>query len=141
MDITIQNIVRLAGVGQLMLALGSIMVPKVLKWPQELAKVEPMIKRLFWVYAVYILVINCSFGLLSLFMSEQLTNATPLASAVSGFIAVYWISRLSIQFLYFDRSNFPKGIWPIAGEVVLVTAFVFFGVVYSYLFYFDFNRI
>lgn len=141
MDITVQDIVKLAGAGQLMLALGSLIVPKVLKWQQELGKVAPMIKRLFWVYAAYILVINCSFGLLSLLMSGQLINATPLALVVSGFIAAYWISRLAIQFLYFDRSNFPKGIWPLIGETVLVMAFVFFSSVYSYLFYLNFARI
>ncbi|RFZ91033.1 hypothetical protein D0C36_19005 [Mucilaginibacter conchicola] len=141
MDITIQNMVKLAGVGQLMLATVSIIVPKVLKWPQELSKVEPMIKRLFWVYAIYILVINSSFGLLSLLMSGQLISAKPLACAVTGFIALYWISRLAIQFFYFDRSNFPKGTWPMIGEMVLVTAFVFFSAVYSYLFYLNINQI
>ncbi|TWR26194.1 hypothetical protein FPZ42_11240 [Mucilaginibacter achroorhodeus] len=139
MEKTLQEVVKLAGVGQLLLATVSLIVPKVFKWPQELSKVQPMIKKLFWVYAVYILVINSSFGLLSVTMSGQLINATPLACAVTGFIAVYWISRLAIQFLYFDRTNFPKGVWPLIKEMVLVTAFVFFSIVYSYSFYLNFK--
>ena len=90
---------------------------------------------MFWTYAAYILVINLCFGLLSFFAANDLLNGSRLASSINGFIAVYWISRVLIQFLYFDRTNFPAGKWHKLGEVLLVLLFVFLSSVYSYAFY------
>jgi len=131
--LNIKQIIRLAGLGQIVLALGSLAVPNVLRWRAELAKVQPLIKQMFWVYAAYIFVINLCFGLLSMFDSNDLENGSALATLVSGFIALYWISRVLIQFFYFDRTNFPIGGWRRAAEVLLVTAFVFFSLVYSWV--------
>ncbi|QKJ33152.1 hypothetical protein HQ865_13035 [Mucilaginibacter mali] len=131
----IQLLVLLAGLGQIVLALVSPVIPHILNWQSELRKVQPLIKQIFWVYACYILVINLCFGLVSAFCYTDLTNASTLARLLTGFIAAYWISRLSIQFFYFDRSNFPAGIWHRIGEVVLVSLFVFLTTVYCLAFY------
>jgi hypothetical protein len=133
--INIEQIIRLAGIAQIVLVGGSLAVPQVLKWRTELAKVQPLIKQMFWVYAGYILVINFCFGALSLFDATELTNHTTLSMLVTGFISAYWISRLLIQFFYFDRTNFPAGVWYIAGEVALVGLFVFLSMVYAYACY------
>jgi hypothetical protein len=131
--LNIRQIIRLAGLGQVVLALGSLAVPGVLKWRLELAKVQPLIKQMFWVYAAYIFVINLCFGLLSMFDGNDLENGSALATLVSGFIALYWISRVLIQFFYFDRTNSPTDVWQRAAEVLLVIAFLFFSSVYSWV--------
>jgi hypothetical protein len=130
--LNVKQMIRLAGLGQIVLALGSLAVPNVLRWRAELAKVQPLIKQMFWVYAAYIFVINLSFGLLSLFDSQDLQNGSAMAMLITGFIALYWISRVLIQFFYFDRTNFPAGGWHRAAEVLLVAAFVFFSLVYGW---------
>lgn len=135
----IQLLVALAGVGQIVLALASTAIPHILNWRAELQKIHPLIKQIFWVYACYILVFNLCFGLVSAFCYADLTNASPLARMLTGFIAVYWLTRLSIQFFIFDRSNFPAGIWHRIGEVALVSLFVFLSAVYSLAFYFNFK--
>jgi len=127
----IQQLVWQAGLAQIALSLGSLLVPQVLGWKIELAKTRPLIKQMFWTYAAYILCINLAFGLISLLDSRELTNGTPLAASVTGFIAVYWISRVLIQFFYFDRKDFPTGKWHLAGEFVLVSVFVLLSIVYS----------
>lgn len=127
--------IYLAGLAQIALVIGSLAIPKILNWRAELAKVQPLIKQMFWTYAAYILVINLCFGLLSLFATRELTNGSVLATLVDAFIAVYWISRILIQFLYFDRTNFPQGTWNKIGEAVLVTLFIFLSIVYSIAFY------
>lgn len=101
--INIQPLIQLAGIAQITLALGSISIPKLLNWHAELLKPSVLIKQMFWTYAVYILVINTSFGLVSVFASRDLSDRSDLATMLTGFIAVYWISRLSIQFFYLDR--------------------------------------
>jgi len=135
MEPSLQFFIRLAGIGQITLAIGSLVIPKILHWQQELDKVRPLIKQMFWTYAAYILVINLCFGLVSLFAYRDLTNGSMLATLIDGFIAVYWISRVLIQFLYFDRSDFPNGQLHKLGEAVLVLLFIVLSIVYGYAFY------
>jgi hypothetical protein len=122
------------------LVIGSLAIPKILKWPQELAKVQPLIKQIFWTYAAYILIINLSFGLVSVFDFYELTNGSRLAMLSTGFISVYWISRISIQFFYFDRTNFPQGKWYKLGEILLVVLFVLFSTVYGWASYINYQH-
>ena len=136
----VQELIRLAGLAQTGLVAGSIFIPKALGWKGELAKVQPLIKQMFWTYAAYILVINLCFGLLSMFDYRELTNGSNLAIIINGFIAVYWMSRVLIQFFYFDRANFPAGKWNRLAEVVLVLLFISLSAVYSLAFYFDLHQ-
>src|SRR4051812_7356488 len=121
----IQQMICVAGLAQIVLALGSLVIPKILKWRVELAKISPLIKQMFWTYAAYIFVLNLCFGLLSFFAFYDITNHSRLATIITGFIAVYWLSRLLIQFFYFDRAHFPNGLIHIIAEITLVTLFLF----------------
>lgn len=131
------TLILLAGIGQMTLAVCSIAIPKMLGWKQELQKVNPMVRHIFWTYAGYILITNFSFGLLSFMAPEILVAKTPLAAVVSGYIAAYWLSRITIQFAGFERKNFPKGPLYTMGEIMLVSLFAFLTFVYSYAFYFN----
>ncbi|RVU00668.1 hypothetical protein EOD41_11760 [Mucilaginibacter limnophilus] len=135
----IQFWIWMAGLAQLALVLGSLAIPKILKWHLELIKVQPLIKQMFWTYAAYILVINLCFALLSIFAFADMLDGSRLATMVCGFIAVYWISRVGIQFFYFNRLHFPTGKWHKLGEAVLVTLFVFLSIVYARAFYFNYQ--
>jgi len=136
---TNQQIVCIAGIGQIILATCSITIPKILNWRGELTKVQPLIKQIFWTYACYILMINLCFGLVSAFAYTDLCNGSRLAVLCSGFIAAYWISRILTQFFYFDRSSFPKGKWYMVGETLLVMLFVFLASVYSFTAYHNYQ--
>lgn len=129
------NLIFLAGIAQIVLVFGSLVIPAMLNWKNELVKVSLLIKQMFWTYAAYILVINLCFGVLSVFAIKELLNGSLLALFICGFIAVYWISRVLIQFLYFDRKSFPKGKLYIAGELVLIVLFVFLSIIYCWAFY------
>lgn len=136
----IQQLILVAGLAQIALVTASPFIPKILGWKKELAKVQPLIKQMFWTYAAYILVINLCFGMLSIFDYQELTNGSHLAVIINGFIAAYWISRVLIQFFYFDRSDFPAGKWNKLAEVVLVLLFITLSAVYSFAFYFNFHQ-
>jgi hypothetical protein len=140
MWLSIQYYIYLAGLGQIALVIGSLTIPKILNWRFELAKIQPLIRQMFWTYAAYILAINLCFGLLSVFDFKELTNGSTLAMLVTGFIALYWISRILVQFLYFDRAGFPTRRWNVIGEIVLVTLFIFLSAVYSLAFYFNYQH-
>ncbi len=122
----------LAGVGQLGLALGSLALPRMLRWGDDTAKLRPLTRQVFWTYAAYIWVTNICFGAVSTFAPHWLLDRSPLARAVAGYIAAYWGARVLVQFFYFDRSEAPTGAFYKMAEVALVGLFVFLTAVYGY---------
>jgi hypothetical protein len=128
---SLRTLVFLAGVGQIVLALASTAIPRVLRFREETAKLRPLLREMFWTYAGYILCINLSFGLLSALRPGWILDGSPLAAAVTGFIATYWGARLFIQFAVLDRSDAPPGAHVRLAEAGLVTLFVYLTVVYG----------
>jgi hypothetical protein len=126
--------VTLAGLGQVGLALASLTFPKILHWDRDLAPLRPLLRRFFWIYAAYIFAINLAFGLLSWLRPAWLLDASPLAAAVSGFIALYWTARLGLQLFGFDRSDMPLGARYRAAEGALVLLFTYLSGVYLAVF-------
>jgi hypothetical protein len=128
---SLRALVFLAGVGQIVLALASLAIPRVLRFEEETAKLRPLLREMFWTYAGYILCTNLSFGLLSALAPGWLLDGSPLAAAVTGYIALYWGARVVIQFAYFDRSDAPPGAHVRLAEAGLVALFVYLTTVYG----------
>ena len=124
------TLVFVAGVGQLALIVASLAIPRVLRWSEDTAKLRPLTRQVFWTYAIYIWCTNLAFGLVSL-RPEWLLDRSPLAACVTGFIALYWVGRVFIQFFYFDRSDAPSGLHVRFAEIALVGLFVFLSFVYA----------
>lgn len=99
-----KNALILAGVAQLGIAAFSLFIPLLLGWRDETARLKPLTRQVFWTYASYILGFHVAFGLLSLLAPAALLEGTLLARMVCGFIAVYWLVRLTLQFVAYDRS-------------------------------------
>ena len=136
-----KTLIILAGIGQLSLVIGSLAIPRMLKWSEELSKVSPLIRQIFWTYAGYILCTNLSFGLVSVFASQLLLDGSPLAVAITAFISIYWGARIIIQFTYFDRSQVGTGLIFRLGEMALVSLFVYCTIVYGYAAYLNFSGV
>lgn len=133
----LQQLIFICGILHIALAIGSIIIPKVLQWSSELAKVKPLIRQMFWTYAAYILVINICFGLVSIFGTEELFNHSFLAKSITLFISIYWLTRIAIQFFYFDTTDAPKGWIFTLGEIALVGLFIVFTAVYFLTFLYN----
>jgi len=130
----LRALVFLAGVGQVLLALFSLAIPRVLGFEAETAKLRPLLRQMFWTYAGYILCTNLSFGLLSALAPGWLLDGSPLAAAVTGFITAYWGARVVLQFTYFDRSDAPAGAHVRLAEAGLVALFLYLVLVYGLAF-------
>ncbi len=125
--------IKLAGILQITLCFGSLLIPKLLNWKGELSNVSKIISQIFWTYAGYILVINFCFGIVSIWGTEELVAKTFLSKSICIFIFVYWLSRILIQFFYFDTKSAPQGFIYKVGEIALVTLFIFLTVVYGWV--------
>jgi hypothetical protein len=139
--VQLKDVLIFAGISQIILVAGSLAVPFLLNWKQELSKVAVLIRQMFWVYSGYIMITNLSFGVLSVLWPEALLEGSVLSRAVTFFIAIYWGARVAIQFIYFDRNSVPQGWVYFWGEWILVILFVLFTIIYSYAFYFNMNYI
>jgi hypothetical protein len=125
-------LVLAAGIAQLLLVLGSLALPRVLRWREETAKLRPLTRQVFWTYAGYIWATNLSFGLLSTLAPSWLLDASPLAGVVTAYMTIYWGARLVIQLTWFDRSDTPSGPMARLAEAILVGLFFFLTVVYAW---------
>jgi hypothetical protein len=133
MNVPWDALVVSAGLAQLAIAAGSLAIPRVLRWSEDLVRLRPLTRQVFWTYAGYIWSTNVAFGLVSALAPRWLTRPTPLAGAVCAYIATYWGARVVIQFVYFDRSDAPRGRPYAIAEAGLVGLFLYLTVVYGSL--------
>ena len=84
----------------------SALTPRVLDWRANLAALHPFLRRLFWVYGSFIVLVIISFGVITLFHADELASGAPLPRSVCAVIAIFWLARLGVQFFVFDARPF-----------------------------------
>jgi hypothetical protein len=126
-----KTLLVLAGLTQFAIAATSLLIPRLLDWPKETALLRPLTRFVFWTYAGYILGTNLWFAALAAGWPSELLARTPLAALVTGFIAVYWLARIIIQFLCFHRALSDDRMLFKVAEVVYVSGFAFVTCVFA----------
>ena len=126
-----EKALRIAGAGQLVLALASLLIPRVLGWRAETRKLRPLTRQVFWTYAAYIWAFNLTFGIASVAVPSWLLDGSPLAHSVCGFIAAYWAARVVVQFVYFDRAELAARAPTRLAEAGLVALFAGLVAIYA----------
>lgn len=111
--------------------LGSAQVPRELRFQDELPRLSPLLRHWVLVAGGYIVLNIVAFGLVSLTMSSDLASGTPLARAVCGYIAVFWLIRLIIQLLCFDARPYLRNWFLKAGWHGLTVVFTYQTLVYG----------
>ena len=101
-----KTLLIVGGLLHFVILIASALTPRVLDWRTNLATLHPFLRRLFWVYGVFIVLVIVSFGILTLLGADELTAGTPLARAVCAMVATFWLARLAVQFFVFDPAPF-----------------------------------
>ena len=126
-----KSMIVLAGFAQLGIAATSLAIPRLLGWPEQLARVEKLTRRIFWTYGGYVLGAHVWFSAVSIVWAGELLRGTPLAALVTGLIATWWGVRVVGQFTWYDRAvSETRTLFRVA-EVLYVTAFVFVTAVFG----------
>ena len=128
---TLEYFIRLAGVAQICLVLGSAFIPKCLNWQNAMGSANRLTRQMFWTYACYILAMHLFFGAISTFAADSLMTGDILAVALSALMWLWWTIRIILQFFCFDRTCIPHTRFNVLAECVLVLLFVFLAVVYG----------
>jgi hypothetical protein len=96
----------IGGVLHFVILIASALAPRVLDWRANLAALHPFLRRLFWVYGCFIVLVIISFGALTLVNADELLSGAPLPRSVCAIIAIFWLARLAVQFFVFDARPF-----------------------------------
>ena len=106
----------------------SSLTPRVLEWRTNLATLPPFLRRLFWIYGCFIVLVIASFGVLTLLHADELASGAALPRSVCAMIGLFWLARLGVQFFVFDPRPFlttPFLRLGYHGLTLLFTALVF----------------
>ncbi len=122
---------RLAGATHFGILIASAITPRTLDWRGALASLPPLLRQLFWVYGIFIAFVIAAFGTLTLLYAGSLAAGDPLARGLSGFIAIFWLGRLGVQFFVFDARPFLTNWLLKLGYHALTVAFAFLAGVYA----------
>lgn len=101
-----KSLLILGGLLHFMVLIASALTPRLLDWRGNLAALHPFLRRLFWVYGAFIVLVIISFGTLTLLRADELASTDPLARTVCATIAIFWLARLAVQFFVFDARPF-----------------------------------
>ena len=128
---TLENGLRLAGVGHFAILSATALVPKVLDWKTNLKSLPPFLRTLFWVYGAFIVLMIIGLGTLTLLNAHEMAAGAFAARSLAGFIAVFWGLRLFVQLFIFDARPYLTNLWLKVGDHVLTLAFLFFTIIYA----------
>lgn len=122
------------GVGQIFTALVYPYIRhRVFDWYNDVKQLRPLNQEIAKTYGRYIQGLNFSFGLIALVIPGELKNQTPLAVALTGLIAAYWIGKVATQFAYYPMYEIPKNPIFKFGGYGMNALFGFFALLYAYL--------
>ncbi len=95
--------IYVAGALPLLVASANIFAFGKFRYLENLRNVPPVVRQVFLVQNAYIMLLPVGFALLCFFFAGDLTSVRPLGQALTGFLAVFWGSRVLLQLFYYDR--------------------------------------
>jgi len=116
------QLIWLAGAVQLAIVAGNFVLPAKLECRENLARVSPMIRRVFIVHWVYIVAVLGVFSALCFFFAPDLAGASRLGRFLSAAIGLFWLPRIPIQLFLYDAELRRKHRF---GDVLMLLALVY----------------
>lgn len=117
-----------AGVVHLLIAASNILLPRKLQYQANLSKVSPIIRQIFLIHSVYIVMVVIAFGGLCFFFARDLTGGSLLGTFLSGWLAIFWLSRAFVQIFCYDPN--VKRQHPLA-DAAFTVAILYLGGVFA----------
>ena len=124
-------LLQLAAAVQLLILIASALTPRVLDWRKNLAVLHPFLRKLFWVYGVFIVMVIIAFATLTFRHADAMAMREPVARSLCLFIAIFWGARLFGQFAIFDARPFLTNWIYKTGYHALTMIFAFLTFVYG----------
>jgi hypothetical protein len=126
-----KTLLQIAGALQLSILVASAQVPRVLDWRKNLAPLHPFLRKLFWVYGCFIVLIILAFSALTFLHADAMAAGEPVARSLCAFIAVFWAARLLVQWAIFDAKPFLTKLIYVIGYHALTVLFLLLIIIYA----------
>ena len=127
-----KTLLQLAAALQLSILIASVLTPRVLDWRTNLAPLHPFLRKLFWVYGVFIVLTIIAFASLTFLHADAMAAGEPVARSLCGFIAIFWSLRLAVQLFVFDARPFLTNRFYKLGYHALTVAFAALVLIYAW---------
>jgi hypothetical protein len=92
------SLLWIAGVVQASDVLANVAIPAKIDSRENLARVSPIVRQIFWSHWFFIALVLLFFSALCFLFAPFLAGGTPPGRFVSGVLAVFWFSRTLAQF-------------------------------------------
>ena len=116
-----------AGVVHGGIILANVPLPRRLQVRARLANVPRFLRQIFYVHWVYIVIVLGLFAALCFGFARELAGASVIGRFLSAFMAGFWLLRIMLQILYYDRQmrreNWGMDMLYLGALVVLVLVF------------------
>ena len=118
----------LGGLVQVAIASANLFLPAKLKYRENLSRVSPIIRQIFFVHSVYIVGVVLLFAALTFGFAGELVSGHGLGRFLAGSIALFWLLRAPVQLLYYDATLRKQNRW---GDLAFTSAALFLAVAYG----------
>ena len=100
-----------------------------MRWSDNLKLVEPVFRQVFIIHCVFLIGCVLAMALVCLLLPQQLIGE-PLGRLVLGFMALFWVARVGVQFFYYESSI--KKQFPVF-NLLFSAAFVYLATLFTVL--------
>jgi hypothetical protein len=114
---------------QLAIALANFVLPRKLRYHENLARVAPIIRQVFVVHSGYIVGIVLLFATITLAFSSELASGRGLGRFLAASVALFWLCRIPLQLFYYDPNLRRENR---AGDVAMTVALGFLATTYAW---------
>ena len=97
-------LLRIAGLSLIVLSFAHAVLWRTLHWGKEIERLSPLNARVFAVHAFFIAFVLCALGVLSVLKPQLLVTPSELGRILLIGVVLFWIARLVMQPLVFDRA-------------------------------------
>ena len=118
----------IAGFVQVAIAAANFILPRKLKYRENLSRVSPIIRQIFVVHSAYVVGVVLLFAALTFGFTGELASGRGLGRFLAAAIALFWFLRAPVQLLYYDATLRRENRW---GDVALTTAALFLAATYG----------
>ncbi|BCM88613.1 hypothetical protein IAD21_00454 [Abditibacteriota bacterium] len=95
-------LIQFAGLLHFVIAGTNFFAARLFRYRENMSKVSPFVREVFWVQNGFIVFTTVSLGALCLIFPQELAGASHLGRCLSGFLCLFWGARLAIQLGVYD---------------------------------------
>jgi vacuolar-type H+-ATPase subunit I/STV1 len=101
---TLASLLWTAGFVQIAISAANLYLPAKLKRGENLERVAPIIRQIFFVHSAYVVGVVLLFAGISFAFANELASGHGLGRFLAASMAVFWLVRAPVQIFYYDAS-------------------------------------